>query len=126
MATENRQIAELATRAPAIYDAKLRHKLEPHEQGRYLALEVETGDYAIGDRFRDANGKLRERHPLPTLFFVFRIGYPAAVKMGGHYGVECDCRVRQSRLGTHRACRNFGHQRLSVAPGSNYRYRIRQ
>ena len=86
MATEKRQRSDLATRAHTIYDAELRPKLEPHEHGRYLALEVETGDYAIGDRFRDANEKLRERHPLPTLFFVFRIGYPAAVRMGGHYG----------------------------------------
>lgn len=85
MATEKRQRSDLATRAHAIYDAELRHKLEPHEHGRYLALEVETRDYAIGDRFRDANEKLRERHPLPTLFFTFRIGYPAAIKFGGHF-----------------------------------------
>ena len=86
MASGKDQRSQLANRAHAIYDAELRHKLESHEHGRYLALEVETGDYAIGDRFRDANEKLRERHPLPTPFFVFRIGYPAAVKMGGHYG----------------------------------------
>ena len=85
MALEKRQRSEFGRRAHAIYDAELRHKLEPEQNGRYLALEVETGDYAIGDRFGDANEKLRERHPLPTLFFVFRIGYPAAVKMGGHY-----------------------------------------
>ena len=83
MATEKRQRSDLATRAHAIYDAELRHKLEPHEHGRYLALEVETGDYAIGDRFRDANEKLRERHPLPAMFYTFRIGYPAALKMVG-------------------------------------------
>ncbi len=85
MAIGKHQRSDLGTRAHAIYDAELRHRLEPHEHGRYLALEVETGDYAIGDRFGDANEKLRERHPLPTLFFVFRIGYPAAVKTGGHY-----------------------------------------
>lgn len=83
MATGQHDRKDLATRAHAIYDAELRHKLEPQEHGRYLALEIETGDYAIGDRFRDANEKLRERHPLPTLFFTFRIGYPAAIKMVG-------------------------------------------
>ena len=86
MASAKNQPSELSTRAHAIYDAELRHKLEPREHGRYLALEVETGDYAIADSFGGANEKLRERHPLPVKFFVFRIGYPAALKMGGQYG----------------------------------------
>lgn len=85
MAIGKHERSDLATRAHAIYDAELRDKLEPHEYGRYLALEVETGDYEISDRFRDANRKLRERHPLPTLFFTFRIGYPAAIKFGGRF-----------------------------------------
>ena len=87
MASKRPELIGFATRAHAIYDAELRHKLEPHEHGRYLALEVETGDYEIADRFRDANAQLRERHPLPALFFTFRIGYPAALKMvGARYG----------------------------------------
>lgn len=85
MASEKNPRSEFAARAHAIYDAELRHKLEPREHGRYLALEVETGDYEIADSFGGANEKLRERHPLPAKFFVFRIGYPAALKMGGHY-----------------------------------------
>lgn len=86
MATENRQRSDLATRAHAIYDAELRHKLEPHEHGRYLALEVETGDYEIADSIVAANEKMRERHSLPTLFYTFRIGYPAALKLGSQWG----------------------------------------
>ena len=83
MASENPPRSDFADRAHAIYDAELRHKLEPHEHGRYLVLDVETGDYEIADSFGGANDKLRERHPLPTLFFTFRIGFPAAIKMGG-------------------------------------------
>ena len=86
MASEKHERSEFGARAHAIYDAELRHRLEPHEHGRYLALEVETGDYEIADSFGGANEKLRKRHPLPVKFFVFRIGYPAAVKMGGQYG----------------------------------------
>ncbi len=86
MAFEKNPGSEFAARAHAIYDAELRHKLEPHEHGRYLALEVETGDYEIADSFGGANQKLRERHPLPVKYFVFRIGYPAAVKMGSQRG----------------------------------------
>jgi len=87
MATEKRQRSDLATRAHAIYDADLRHKLEPHEHGRYLALEVETGDYELADSIVAANQKMRAKHPLPALFFTFRVGYPTAVKMvGAHCG----------------------------------------
>ena len=85
MAIGKHERSDLATRAHAIYDAQLRHQLEPHENGRYLALEVETGDYEIADRFRDASKKLRERHPLPALFFTFRVGYPTAIKFGGRF-----------------------------------------
>ena len=88
MASSKYERSEFGARAHAIYDAELRHKLEPHEHGRYLALEVETGDYEIADSFGGANEKLRERHPLPVKFFVFRIGYPAAVRMGVLYGVR--------------------------------------
>ena len=83
METGKHQRGDLATRAHAIYDAELRHKLELHEHGRYLALEVETGDYEIADSIVAANQKMRARYPLPTLFFTFRVGYPAAVKMVG-------------------------------------------
>ena len=86
MASEQRPRSELSTRAHAIYDAELRHKLEPHEHGRYLALEVETGDYEIADSIVAANEKMRERHPLPALFYTFRVGYPAALKLGGRFG----------------------------------------
>ena len=86
MASEKQQRSEFGTRAHAIYDAELRHKLEPHEHGRYLALEVETGDYEIADSIVAANEEMRERHPLPTLFYTFRIGYPAALKLGGQFG----------------------------------------
>ena len=95
MAATKYQRSQFGIRAHAIYDAELRRKLEPEQNGRYLALEVETGDYEIADRFRDANAKLRERHPLPTLFFTFRIGYPAALKLGGRFGAGCALRICQ-------------------------------
>ena len=50
MASSKHERSEFGTRAHAIYDAELRHKLEPHEHGRYLALEVETRDYDLGRR----------------------------------------------------------------------------
>ena len=83
MATGKYQRNEFATRAHAVYDSELRHKVEPNENGRFLALEVETGDYEIADSIVAANQKMRERHPLPTLFFTFKVGYPTAVKMVG-------------------------------------------
>ena len=86
MATTEHPRTELATRAQAIYDAELRHKVEPQEIDRYLALDVETRDYEIADSLIDASVRLRERRPPPAAFFAFRIGHRAARKLGGHIG----------------------------------------
>ena len=86
MATTEYLRTELATRAQAIYDAELRHKVEPQETDRYLVLDVETRDYEIADSLIDASVRLRERRPPAAAFFAFRIGHRAARKLGGHIG----------------------------------------
>ena len=80
---------QLSRRAYAIYyDGGLRDRVKGQHHGRYLALEVATGDYEIADSIIGADTALRPRHPLPAQFFIFRIGYPAAVKMGGQWQLE--------------------------------------
>ena len=71
----------LRERAWAIYNADLKHLVEPEHKGKYLVLNVETGDYEIDERLGQATATMMERFPLPKgerpPFFGFRIGYPA-------------------------------------------------
>ena len=92
--TTQREItdAELRRKAYAIYYAGgLRDRLlaeDAANHGRFLALDVATGDYAIDDRLIEGALKLRERGSLPEAVFTFRIGYTASGKLGGRLQLE--------------------------------------
>lgn len=54
---------------------KLRPQLEPKYKGKIMAIEVDSGDYFIGDTVSDAGRKAKEKHPDKIFHFV-KIGYP--------------------------------------------------
>ena len=63
-------------RAYAIYDAKIRHLVEPEHHGEYLTLDVITGEYEIDADDMAANSRMLERYS-PATLVTLRIGYPA-------------------------------------------------
>ena len=76
-----------ATRGKTIYQ-QLRDKVEPHHNGKFLAIDIETEDYEI-----DANGtvaitRLLAKHP-DAVIYLLKIGHRAAYRMGfrGTYGI---------------------------------------
>ena len=78
MATD--QGASVRSRAHAIYDADIKQLVEPEHNGKYLVLNMETGDYDIDDNLAMASVRMRERFQIPKgekpPFFAFRIGHP--------------------------------------------------
>ena len=68
--------AEVVEQAYAIYEAKIRHLVEPERHGEYLALDVKTGEYEIDIDDMAANSRMLERHSPETLVMM-RIGFPA-------------------------------------------------
>lgn len=68
---------EIGQRGVKIYDSKLRTVLEPQFHGRFVAIDVETEDYEVGDEAATASDRLWERRPEAQVL-VERIGYPAA------------------------------------------------
>jgi len=71
---------ELTQRGKAIYKP-LRPKLEKKYKGKVIAIEVDSGNYVIGDDELDAAIKAREKFPHKIFTFI-RIGYPAVHKFG--------------------------------------------
>lgn len=53
----------LSRRGLAIYDEKLKPILEPKFDRKYVAIHVDTEDYAIADSSGSAMRATRERHP---------------------------------------------------------------
>jgi hypothetical protein len=72
---------ELARRGREYYDRFLRARLEPQSDGKFLALEVETGDYELGDSSLDALDRAETKHP-DSVFCILRVGHRTAGRIG--------------------------------------------
>lgn len=63
-----------------IYNAKIKHLVEPQEKGKFLVIDVMTGDYAVNRDLIAAEDELEERQP-DGVIYTIRIGYPAVFKI---------------------------------------------
>ncbi len=64
---------EIARRGREVYEREVRRGVEPEHRGRFLVLDVESGDYEIADDDLEASERLRERRP-DALLYGFRVG----------------------------------------------------
>ena len=65
---------ELGRRGREYYERFLRAKLEREYNGKFLAIEVESGDYELGDSTLDALERAEAKHP-DCAFCLLRIGH---------------------------------------------------
>ena len=75
-------VQEIGQRGQALYDRKIRAQVEQDYWGKFLILDVNTGDYEIDAEDLDASERLLVRRPDAVLFGV-RIGSHAAYRLGG-------------------------------------------
>jgi hypothetical protein len=75
---------EIAARGEAIYRQQIRDKVEPQHVGKFLILDVETGDYEIDDDDMAASQRAHARHP-DGAFYGMRVGYRSAGTLGGSF-----------------------------------------
>ena len=76
---------EIARRGREVYEREVRREVEPEHRGRFLVLDVRSGDYEIADEDLDASERLLERRP-DALLYGLRIGEGVAYRIGGHLG----------------------------------------
>jgi len=70
----------LVPEGEAVYESKLKKKLEPKYKGKIIAIEVESGKYFMGDTVIEAANKAREEFP-DRYFYFKRVGYRALHKV---------------------------------------------
>jgi hypothetical protein len=73
---------EFATRGDAIYEKEILPKLTDKDVGKFLAIDIETGQYDIAADELKAGNKLRRRLPEAQIWMV-RIGHTSTRKFGG-------------------------------------------
>jgi hypothetical protein len=72
---------EHARRGEEIYEQDLRAKLEAHNRGKIVAIDVDTGEYEIADEVISASERLLARLPDAQIWCV-RIGHVAVHRFG--------------------------------------------
>lgn len=73
---------EIGRLGEEIYHREIRSKVMPQEKGRFLLLDIETGDYRVDEEDLLAEKRLCSRRPEGT-FYGFRVGYTSAYALSG-------------------------------------------
>ena len=75
---------EIGRRGEAIYEQHIRPLVEAENHGKYVTINIETGEWEMGEESSLLTRRLHARHPEAPLY-TLRVGYPFAVQLGGRY-----------------------------------------
>jgi hypothetical protein len=73
---------EIARRGDAIYEAKVRPQLNADDEGKFAAIDIESGEFALDSDELRAGDKLRKRIPDAQIWMV-RVGSRTVHRIGG-------------------------------------------
>ena len=73
---------EIAHRGNQLYQQTIRNQVLPYHKGKFLVLDIESGDYEVDEDDLSAEEALRLRRPAGILFGL-RIGYTSAYTLSG-------------------------------------------
>jgi len=72
---------EIAERGDAIYEQRIRARVAPHEHGKFVVIDIDTGDYEVDLDDLAATKRMLARRPDAVTYGV-RIGHPTAYRIG--------------------------------------------
>ena len=73
---------EVSRLGEELYHQTIRDQVMPHQKGKFLVLDIETGDYEVDEDDLQAEKRLRSRDPQGVLYGM-RIGYTSAYTLSG-------------------------------------------
>ena len=86
VATPKYTKGEVCDRGEKIYAEKIKVLLEPQENGKFIVIDIESGDYEIDEEMLMASFRLRERRP-DSVRYGGRVGYDSAYHIGWRPGL---------------------------------------
>lgn len=86
-AVSQKRINHIAERGKQLYESTIRAVVEPEHTGKFLVLDVDTGDYEVDADEVAAFGRMIDKNPDAERFLV-RIGYKTAHSFGGGLRLE--------------------------------------
>jgi hypothetical protein len=81
VSTQEYTIDEVCDRGEQIYEEQIKHLVEPQENGKFIVIDIESGDYEIDEDEIAADERLYERRP-DAVGYLGRIGCKAAYRIG--------------------------------------------
>lgn len=72
---------QIAIKSKKLYDEQLRERLEASNNGKFVCIEPQSGEYFVGDTFDDAVNKAIDAYP-DRLTHTLRVGHSAALHLG--------------------------------------------
>lgn len=78
---------EVESRGEAIYRQQIRDKVDPKHKGKFLVIDIETGEYEMNADDLVATKCLLAKHP-EAVIYGLQIGDPTAYRIGGHLSVQ--------------------------------------
>ncbi|MBA2447956.1 MAG: hypothetical protein H0V51_08025 [Chloroflexi bacterium] len=76
---------EFAERGQTIYERDIRPRLPASDEGKFVAIDIETGAYELDADDYAATERLLVRHP-DAQIWLCRAGHRAAYRLGGRPG----------------------------------------
>ena len=76
---------EIARLGREIYRRDILPQVEADHHGEVVAVDVDTGDWAVGENVIAATDLLRKKRPESINVLSERVGYPALRQFGGYF-----------------------------------------
>ncbi len=81
--TARRPAKETARLGEAIYERDIRSQVESAHHGAIVAIDIDSGDWAVADTVLGAAERLREQRPEATDVWSVRVGHRAVYSFAG-------------------------------------------
>ena len=78
---------EIVDRGEELYQSTIRPNVVRENKGRYLAIDIETGEYALADEHLEAADMLLDKRPDAPIYMKL-VGYRATAAIGASLGSE--------------------------------------
>jgi len=75
---------DIVERGTRIYDERLRHLLEPQQNGKYVVIDIETGEYELDEDHMAASDRAAAKSPGAPLYAT-RVGSRSLGRVGGRW-----------------------------------------
>jgi len=82
--------SEIVRRGQALYDSQIRPQVEAGNEGKFLVINVDTGEYEM-DADDVAAAKRAKARFADAPRYSMRIGHPSAYRLGGHLAIKQPC-----------------------------------